>query len=179
MDELLDVYDVEVLTQRELGKHWRLGQCSLSCAFALAAPLKVAIEASRLFYSKLQSDRWGAHLLPVNDLIGAHKRANSDERDAISRAHKRANSDERDAISTGSDVDNNPTSYRTPRSKKIKILSGELVFSKEPPTGYLANAVNGLVDQDSSLVKLSVKATKSDDTKVNEKQWDIWSVHNF
>ena len=53
VDELLDVYDVEVLTQRELGKHWRCGQCSSSGAFALAAPLKVAIEASRLFYSKL------------------------------------------------------------------------------------------------------------------------------
>ena len=164
MDELLDVYDVEVLTQRELGKHWRRGQYSSSGAFALAAPLKVAIEASHLFYSKLQCDGWGSSSVPVNDLIGARKRSNSDERDTIS---------------TGSDMENDSTSCRTPRSKKIKILSGELVFSKEPPTGYLANAVNGLVDQDSSLVKLSVKATKSDDTKVNEKQWDIWSVHNF
>ena len=47
VDELLDVYDVEVITQRKLGRHWQLGHCLPSCAFASAAPLKVAIEGGQ------------------------------------------------------------------------------------------------------------------------------------
>ena len=67
MDELLDVYDVEVSTQLELGNFWRSSRCAPSCAFALAAPLKVLMEVGRLFFSKLSDDGWLPGPSLVND----------------------------------------------------------------------------------------------------------------
>ena len=54
VDELLDIYDVEVSTQKVLGKYWRLAHCSPSYAFVQAAPLKIGIELTCLFYGKLR-----------------------------------------------------------------------------------------------------------------------------
>ena len=154
VDELMDVYDIEVITQKELGRHWRLGQCSSSCAFALTTPLKVAIEASRLFYDRLRSDGWGAHLLPVNDLIGDRKRTNDDERDRLS-------TDE------------------TMDTKRLKPTTEEV----RPENGLAAKASTladeKLAAQEAASTNPSVKATKSDDAKVNEKHWDVWSVDNY
>ena len=78
IDELLDVYDTEVLTQRELGQSWRIGQCSPSYAFARAAPMKVVVEATYLLYNKLQDDGWATPLHSVHDSTGALKRATAD-----------------------------------------------------------------------------------------------------
>ena len=74
VDELLDIYDAEVITQHELGNCWRSSHCALSCAFAFAAPLKVLVEVGRLFYSKLRDDGWPTGLPPVNESALSPKR---------------------------------------------------------------------------------------------------------
>ena len=56
VNDLLDIYNAEVITQRELGNCWRSSHCAPSCAFAFAAPLKVLMEVGHLFYSKLRDD---------------------------------------------------------------------------------------------------------------------------
>ena len=40
INKLLDVYNMEVATQKELSNYWCRSHCSPSCAFAQAAPLK-------------------------------------------------------------------------------------------------------------------------------------------
>ena len=78
IDELLDVYDMEVLTQKGLGNYWRRGHCSPSCTFARAVPLKVGIKVTCLFYDKLRRDDLPNDSLPVNDLAESCKRSVSD-----------------------------------------------------------------------------------------------------
>ena len=67
IDEILDIYDTEVSTQKELGRCWRASHCSPSCAFVGAAPLKVLMEVGRLFYGKLDEDGWAVCSAPVNE----------------------------------------------------------------------------------------------------------------
>ena len=78
IDELLDVYEVEVVTQKELDKYWRCGHCLPSCAFAPAAPLKIGIEATRLFYQKLRYDDSSIDLPSENDFARPRKRSAND-----------------------------------------------------------------------------------------------------
>ena len=75
VDELLDVYNAEVVTQKELNNCWRLGQCLPSNAFVNAAPLKFLIAIRRLFYDKLHADGWPLGLPPVNEDKVSRKRS--------------------------------------------------------------------------------------------------------
>ena len=75
IDEMLDIYDVEVATQKELGTCWRLGQWSPSYAFTNAAPLKVLMAVGRLFYNRLRLDGMPLGLPRVNENAASHKRA--------------------------------------------------------------------------------------------------------
>ena len=74
IDELLDVYNTEVTTQRELGTCWRSSHCTPSYAFAFAAPLKVLMEIGQLFYHKLIDDGWPITFPPVNESTSTRKR---------------------------------------------------------------------------------------------------------
>ena len=127
--------------------------------------MKVAIELGHLFFNKLQSDGWLSSSPPVNDLIESCKRPNDDNR--VLNLTGNENEGHYECLGVAA------------TSKKVKVtplngVVGEeghdpeinvLSTSKELPSG--------------SLTELSVKATKSDNAKVNERQWGIWSVNNF
>ena len=156
-DELLDVYDTEVLTQKELGRCWRRGQTSPSFAFAKAAPMKVVVEATRLFYDKLREDGWAPAFQSVHESNGSRKRAGAD---------------------TLGFTDCEGTAIDSPHmSKRRRLIRPDVPVANQS----LGTDVEDLSGEKplEEIKGPSLKATKNDDAKVNEKQWDVWSVNNF
>ena len=162
VDELLDIYDTEVVTQLELGNCWRSGHWTPSYAFAYAAPLKILMEVGRLFYSKLVDDGWPTEpSLPVDEPALNRKR----------RCNENATSGGTGEVQEAAKA----TSLR--ESKRPKLVPCEVP------------SVKGQVDEGSKHLPVgtvedlkpgpSVKAVKHDDAKVNVLQWDEWSVDNF
>ena len=162
VDEPLDVYDVEILTQKELGNYWRLGHCSPSFAFARAAPLKVGIEAARLFFGKLRENDALSGQPCLNDLAQSRKRQVSEQ----------GKEDQLKLIE--SSHDHSPTGSSIKRAKRESTLVTD---------GRLKAGIDGgqikVEHLTASQTGPSVKATKSDDAEVNERQWDEWSVDSF
>ena len=162
IDELLDVYDTEVITQRELGVCWRSSQCTPSYAFAKAAPLKVLMEIGRLFYQKLRDDRWPPTLPLVNESTSTRKRRCEEnitpEGTRGIEVVRQTLSSERSKRPRG-----NPSCVPTimpvnaPSSDKVMMSNDVERDAKDP----------------------SVKAVKHDDAKVDARQWDEWSVNNY
>ena len=163
IDELLDIYDTEVSTQKELGRCWRASYCSPRCAFVGAAPLKVLMEVGRLFYGKLDEDGWAVCSAPVNE--------NGDPR-------KRGHIDLTVLSSTGVGSLSSSEVTEGQASKRPRLHSGTTSLCSDAE--YVSVAVT-TGDQEGVVESLgpAVKATKNDDAKVVPKQWDIWSVDNF
>ena len=164
VDELLDVYDVEVSTQKELGKYWCLAHCSPSYAFAQVAPLKVGIKLICLFYSKLRNDGWSHDPPSMNDLADSRKRLGGEY--------------SVESVTNPLEVDQ-PVSSNGSKPKRAKPAFSS---SREwKPEDIITSPPDPVVSSDLSDTNHgpSVKATKNDDTKVNERQWDTWSVDHF
>ena len=159
IDELLDVYDIEVNTQKELGNYWRRGHCSPSCAFACAAPLKVGVEVTRLFYDKLRGDGWQHGSPYMNDLAVSRKRTVSENKSKCTKL-----------VAAGDHPEG-------PRIKRPRHFS-QAETNPQDTTPSEEESVRREGDRE-DLGEPSVKATKSDDAKVNKQQWDVWSVENF
>ena len=162
-DELLDVYDVEVSTQRELGRCWRASHCSPSGAFARAAPLKVLMEVGRLFYEKLDGDGWAVVPEPVNESVTLRKRGYTDITTSCSTEQGDTGAGEKCGDQTSKRLRSSPIST---------VVDRDAEYSFDPTL----NAEKGEAVGASGP---SVKATKSDDAKVDPKQWDVWSVNNY
>ena len=163
IDELLDIYDVEVITQKELGHCWRASHCAPSCAFVDAAPLKVLMEVVHFFYEKLNRDGWADGTAPVNENAGPRKRG-CIELTALC------------STGVGSSRFSEATIGQTNKKPRLHPRSTSLIADGEPASGLEASFSQEVVIEPSGLC---VKAAKNDDAKVNIKQWDIWSVDNF
>ena len=124
--------------------------------------MKVGIKVTQLFYDKLRGDKWSNVPLPVNDLTGSCKRPSS--------KYKVANL-------TGCDHSTKSNLLVVPSLKKARQASS--LGSMKDETSNPAAALPVVATDSDAQHGPSVKATKSDDAKVNEQQWDIWSVDNF
>ena len=159
VDELLDVYDVEVSIQKELGKCWRLGQWSPSYAFASSAPMKVLMAIGRSFYGKLQADGWPIGMFTVNENDRARKRP-ANENTASSATGTASQLHQPEVMS---DHAKRPRNCRFDAPRDV-----EFIDSSDDRGGSIGVSLDP-----------SVKAAKDDDAEVIEQQWDVWSVDNF
>ena len=102
--------------------------------------------------------------LPVNDLIGACKRVDGNDRDKSS---------------AGIEVAVDHSLLRMPKNKKLKSGSKAEQLKEETTSLDPVLDLTAKIIQATHLDGPSVKATKSDGATVNEQQWNIWSVDNF
>ena len=162
VDKMLDAYDVEVLTQKELINCWKLGKWSPSYAFVKAAPMKVLMAVGRAFFRQLQVDGIPIGAAPVNDSAGSRKRPANEDTGKTTK-----DSD----LWVGSDT---CISCETSKSKRVKCHPSEPLVSIKPSS--CSQQVDDPVELDHGP---TVKAAKNDDAAVKEHQWDVWSVDHY
>ena len=63
--------------------------------------------------------------------------------------------------------------------KKVKVEPSNALGGKEGHHRKALPLPSLTESHPGTSAELSVKATKSDDAKVNKRQWDLWSVDNF